>query len=130
MIVLDASAVIEVLLRTAASADVLRHVTASPGAVHAPELLDVEVAQVLRRYALAGTITDLRGSAALGLLAAFPLQRHSHRVFLPRIWELRANVTAYDATYLALGEALGATVITRDRKLATAPGHRARIELV
>jgi predicted nucleic acid-binding protein len=60
----------------------------------------------------------------------FPLVRHRHDAFLYRIWELRHNVTAYDAAYLALAEALGAPLVTRDAKLAGAAGHRARVELL
>src|SRR5512139_1570417 len=74
--------------------------------LHAPHLLDVEVAQVLRRYAAAGELTPERGEEALTDLADFPLHRYPHDVLLPRIWELRQNVTACDAAYVALAEAL------------------------
>jgi predicted nucleic acid-binding protein len=62
-------------------------------------------------------------------LAAFPLERYPHDVLLPRIWELRRNVTAYDAAYLALAEALRASFVTCDRRLAAAPGHRVKVEV-
>jgi predicted nucleic acid-binding protein len=129
MIVLDASAVIEVLLRTSASDGILARISESSGEIHVPQLLDLEVAQVLRRYAQAGSISAERGRSSLALLEVFPLQRHPHLQLLPRIWELRGNATAYDACYLALAEALGAPLVTRDRKLASTPGHRARIDL-
>ncbi len=98
--------------------------------LHAPHLLDVEVAQVFRRFALRGMLGEARGLEALRLLAALPLSRHDHAQLLPRIWALRANITAYDAAYVALAELLGATLLTRDRRLAAAPGHRAMIEVL
>jgi predicted nucleic acid-binding protein len=67
---------------------------------------------------------------ALAAMADFPLIRYQHDLLLPRIWELRHNLTAYDAAYVALAEALGAPLLTRDRRIAAAPGHRARVELV
>ena len=67
---------------------------------------------------------------ALSDLADFPLHRYGHEFMLPRIWELRDNLTAYDAAYVALAEALDAPLLTRDARLAAAPGHRARIEVV
>jgi predicted nucleic acid-binding protein len=98
--------------------------------LHAPHLLDVEVAQVVRRYAATGDIDQERGRSALADLADFPLRRYPHDLLLPRVWDLRNNLTAYDAVYVALAEALGAPLITRDRRLAAAAGHNARIELV
>src|SRR5215207_4436900 len=88
------------------------------GALHAPALLDLEVAQVLRRYQLRGEITAAWGRAAVRLLAALPVTRYVHDPLLPRIWDLRDNFTAYDAAYIALAEALHAPVVTCDRKLA------------
>ena len=85
---------------------------------------------MLRRYAAAGEIDQDRGRAALQDLADFPLRRYPHDLLLPRIWALRHNVTAYDAAYVALAEALDAPLLTRDRRLAAASGHRARIEVV
>jgi len=98
--------------------------------LHAPHLLDVEVAQVLRRYTRTGELDADRGLQALEDLVDFPLTRYPHDLFLLRIWELRHNVTAYDAAYIALVEALGAPLMTRDAALASAPGNRARIELI
>jgi predicted nucleic acid-binding protein len=129
MIVVDASALLEVLLRTQAAPDVERRLFASGQTLHAPHLLDVEVAQVIRRYAANGDIDDDRGRAALSDLLDFPVRRYPHDVLLPRVWELRRNLTAYDAVYVALAEALDVPLLTRDRRLAGAAGHRARIEL-
>jgi predicted nucleic acid-binding protein len=130
LIVVDASAVIEVLLGTPAATRVAERLFDGGETLHAPHLLDVETAQVLRRYALAGALGAERGVEALEDLADFPITRYPHQPFLFRIWELRNNVTAYDAAYIALAEALDATLVTRDAKLASAAGHRARIELL
>jgi predicted nucleic acid-binding protein len=130
LIVVDASAVIEVLLHTSAASRVAERIFAEGETLHAPHLLDVEIAQVLRRYALASAFGSERGEEALEDLADFPIARYPHQPFLFRIWELRRNVTAYDAAYVALAEALAAPLVTRDAKLASAAGHKARIELV
>jgi predicted nucleic acid-binding protein len=129
VIVVDASALIEALLRTSAAAAVEARLFALGETLHAPHLLDVEVAQVIRRYAASGEIDAARGRQALDDLADFPLRRYPHDLLLPRIWGLRDNLTAYDAAYVALAEALDAPLLTRDRRLAAAAGHRARIEL-
>jgi len=130
VIVVDASAMLEVLLRTAAAAAVERRLFDARETLHAPHLLDVEVAHVIRRYASAGDPGAERGAAALADLAAFPLRRYPHALLLPRVWELRNNLTAYDAVYVVLAELLGAPLLTRDRRLAAATGHAATIELI
>jgi predicted nucleic acid-binding protein len=128
--VVDASALIEALLRTRSGAAVEQRLFVPDLTLHAPHLIDIETPQVLRRYALSGEIDDAHGRAALTDLADFPIRRYPHDFLLPRAWELRHNLTAYDAVYVALAEALDATLLTRDRRLAVAPGHRARVELV
>ena len=130
MIVVDASALLEALLRTPAAEAVERRLFGARKTSYAPHLLDVEVAQVLRRYAVNGEIDPERGCAALADLADFPLRRYPHDFLLPRVWALRNNLTAYDAVYVALAEALETPLLTRDRRLAAAAGHHARVELV
>ena len=130
MIVVDASALLEVVLRTP-NADVVQSRLSRPDAtLHAPHLIDTEVAQVVRRYAREGSIDHQRGWLAVERFRTLPLIRYPHTNLLPRIWALRANLTAYDAAYVALAEALDAPLVTRDRRLAASPGHSARIELV
>ena len=130
MIVVDASAVAEVILRWPAAAAVEGRIHDMRESLHAPYLIDVEVANVVRRYALRGEIGGERGPEAVADLSEFPLQRHPHLPLLVRIWELRHNLTAYDAAYVALAEVLDAPLVTRDGRLAGASGHRARIELI
>jgi predicted nucleic acid-binding protein len=130
VIVVDASALLEVLLRTPAANVVEDRLFAPHQTLHAPHLLDVEVAQVVRRYAANGEINSARGRMALTDLADLPLRRYPHDFLLPRIWDLRNNLTAYDAAYVALAEVLDIPLLTRDRRLAAAAGHRAQIELI
>ena len=130
MIVVDASALLEMLLRTPAAEQVEERLLGKRDTLHAPHLLDVEVAQVLRRYAGSGEIDAERGRAALADLVDLPIRRYPHEFLLPRAWEIRHNFTAYDAVYVALAEALDATLVTRDRRLAAAPGHQARVEVI
>ena len=130
MIVLDASAAIEVLLQTAVGAPLAERLLRSAVTLHAPHLIDVEVAQVLRRFVGKGQLAADRARQALEDLTDFPLERYSHEPLLPRIWALRHNLTAYDAAYVALTEALGATLLTCDGRIPLAPGHSAKVEVV
>ncbi len=130
MIVVDASAVLEVLLNTRDGAGIAARLFTAGETLHAPHLLDLEVTQVLRRYARSGELTVQRGMQALEDLVDLPLVRYPHEFLLGRIWELRDNVTAYDAAYLALAEALAAPLVTRDAALASSRAHRARVELM
>lgn len=127
--VVDASALLEVLLQTRASPVVEARLFGG-ATLHAPHLLDLEVAQVLRRYERAGELSARRGGEALEDLAAFRIERYPHHLLMPRVWSLRANATAYDACYIALAEALDAPLLTVDRRLAGVPGHEARVEVV
>ena len=129
MIVVDASAVLEVLLNTPAGGPVARRLFRQGETLHAPHVIDLEIAQVLRRYARAREIDPGRGRQAIADLADFSITRYPHDLFLPRIWELRNSMTAYDAAYIALAEALEAPLITLDRRLARAGGHAAIVEV-
>lgn len=129
MIVLDASAAVELLLGTQRGAAVEARIFDPAETLHAPELLDVEVAHVLRRYERARLIDAARAEAALRDLADLPLERYAHALLLPRAWELRENLTIYDAVYVALAELLAAPLLTGDASLAAAK-HRATIELI
>jgi predicted nucleic acid-binding protein len=130
VVVVDASALLEVLLATPVSEPIFRRLFEAGESLHAPHLIDVEVAQVLRRYSARKEITKSRAETALQDLVDLPLTRYPHDLLLPRIWELRQNLTAYDAAYVALAEVLPAPLVTRDRGIAGSPAHRARVELL
>ena len=133
MLVVDASAVTELLLGRAAGEPVAEELRNHEFDVHAPHLLDVEVLSALRRLVAAGQVTAERAAEAIADLLALPLDRHGHDVLVPRIWELRENLTAYDATYVALAEAVadeGAPLITADARLARATGAHSRVRVI
>ena len=130
MIVVDASVILEVLLRTPDAQALESRLLGSGDVLCAPHLIDVEVAQVLRRYHLAGELTASRGREALLDLADFPLERFPHTTLLDRIWAVRDNVTAYDGAYVALAEALESPLVTRDGRLARSQAGRVPIEVV
>lgn len=129
MIVVDASCLAEVLLQTA-DAHRIETRLQEAGTLNAPELLDLEILQVLRRLLAGREISSDRADLALAALDRLALRRWSHRPLRPRIWALRTNLTAYDAAYVALAERLRCPVVTRDRRLARSSGHRTRIEVV
>lgn len=128
--VIDASAMIELLLQTPLGLRVQARLFRGRHELHVPHLLDVEVAQALRRLVRAGQVLAQRAGEALEDLAAFDLRRHAHHLLLDRAWELRDNCTAYDAMYLALAEAIDAPLVTCDGPLAKTPGHRARVDVI
>jgi predicted nucleic acid-binding protein len=130
VIVLDASAVLDWILRTSAGQQFDQRMYARPESLHCPHLLDLEVTQGLRRWVRERRLSSDRAEAALEDLATVRIARYPHYHLLPRIWQLRHNLTAYDAAYVALAERLDATLITRDRKLSNASGHQARIEVI
>ena len=117
MIVLDASAAVAALLRDGSARQ-----AAANEQLHVPHLIDAEVAQALRRLVTAGRLPAHEGERLLTTWAALALVRHPFHALLPRIWGLRKNVTAYDAAYVALAEALGCALLTADARLARAPG--------
>lgn len=130
MIVADASALLEVLLNTPAAERVARRLFSRAETLHAPHLVDLEVAQVLRRYLAQRLMTEQRAVEAIQDLLDLPLERYPHDLLLSRIWELQGNLTAYDAAYVALAEALSAPLVTRDARLGRARGHRAEVEVL
>jgi predicted nucleic acid-binding protein len=129
VIVLDASAVIDWLLQTAAGQRMESRIYSRSESLHAPHLLDVEVAQVLRRLVREAAVSAERADQALQDLLDLRLTRYPHFLFLPHIWRLRHNLSAYDAAYVALAAKLGATLMTRDARLATASARGVSIEL-
>lgn len=129
MFVLDASGAIELVLNTAAGKRIASRMDDPAQTVHAPHLIDVEVAHVLRRYALLGALSNARCEQALSHWRELDIERHSHDLFLDRMWQLRHNVSAYDATYVALTEALSTLLVTGDVRLLQVPGLTIRIEL-
>ena len=138
MIVLDASAAVDWLLQTPAGERIEQRIygrahTARPHGqaetLHTVHLLDVEFAQVLRRLVREGTLTPKRAAEAIEDLTALRVTRYAPVVLLDRIWRLRHNLSASDAAYVALAEELKAPLITRDQRLAAAPGHGAAVEV-
>jgi predicted nucleic acid-binding protein len=130
VIVLDASAAIDWLLQTAAGQQIESRIYSRGESLHAPHLLDLEVAQVLRRLVREAAVSVPRADQAIQDLLDLRLTRYPHFVFLPHIWRLRHNLSAYDAAYVALTEKLGATLITRDARLASALPHTLSVELL
>lgn len=124
-VVADASILVEALVTrsTAASRSI------EGAVVHAPHLVDVEVVQALRRLHWAGVIEHAVAVGARTALLDVVTHRYPHDVLLERVWELRANLTAYDATYVALAEVLGLPLVTCDGRLAAAPGPRCVVEV-
>jgi len=128
VIVLDASAMTELLLQTDLGTRV-EHRLLRDEDLHAPHLLDVEVLSALRRLVRTGELAAERAEDAIEDLQLLRLARHGHEDLLPRVWELRDNVTAYDAVYVALTEAMDATLVTCDRALGAAASAQ-RIEVI
>ena len=129
MIVLDASAAVDWLLQTSAGERIERRLYARNESLHAPHLLDLEVAQVMRRLVREEMISAVRGEEAVRDLFDLRIARYPHYVFLSWVWRHRDNLSAYDAAYVALAEELGATLVTRDNRLASAAGRAAKIEV-
>jgi predicted nucleic acid-binding protein len=129
MIVLDASATVDWLLQTPTGHRIEQRVYAHNDTLHSVHLLDVEFAQVLRRLVRERTLTLRRAEEAMEDLTALRVTRYAPVLLLNRIWRLRQNLSAYDAAYIALAEELKAPLITRDQKLAAAPGHAAAVEV-
>jgi predicted nucleic acid-binding protein len=125
MIVVDASAAVSGLLRAGPARELL-----ATEPLHAPHLLDTEVVDAIRKLALRRALTGRNAGAALAGWKRLGVRRYPSIGMLQRIWELRHNVSAYDATYVALAEALDCHLVTADRRLAAAAGPRCTIEIV
>ena len=130
MIVVDASALLEFLLQTSLGARVEARLFREDDELLAPHLVDVEITQGLRRLVRTGEVSSVRADEAIADLTDLDLHRYPHLDLLGRVWKLRDNISAYDAVYVALAEAIAAPIVTCDAPLAKAPGHRARIELI
>lgn len=129
MIVLDASAAIDWLLQTTAGQRIEKRIYSRNESLAAPHLLDLEVTQVLRRLVRGAAISASRAEDAIHDLMDLQIARYPHQLFLRRIWQLRNNLSAYDAMYVGLAESLRATLITRDRRLGSSFGHAAVVEV-
>lgn len=128
MLVVDTSAVLEAIVaRDPAPALIER--LADDGDLHAPHLIDIEVLHALRRLNALGELSEERALDARADFAELTIVRYPHLGLSDRIWELRHNLTAYDAAYVALAETLEVRLVTCDRRLSGAPGHAAHIEL-
>ena len=128
MLVVDTSAVLEVLVGITPDFDLIERL-AVDGDLHAPHLIDVELLHALRRLRASDQISHERAEDTRTDFADLSLVRYPHQPLSDRVWELRHNLTAYDAAFVALAEALDAPLITCDARLAAAPNHTAHIEL-
>ena len=129
MIVLDTSAAVDWLMQTPAGLRIEQRIYGRNETLHSVHLLDVEFAQVLRRLVRQGQLASSRAEEAIEDLTALRITRYAPVLFLKRIWRHRQNLSAYDAAYVALAEELKAPLITRDQRIAAAPGHAASIEV-
>lgn len=127
MFVIDCSAAIDALLDPRDPLLVER--LSGARELHAPHLLDVELLHALRRLVATGKLTAERAEYVREDFAALRIRRYAHHPFADRIWALRDNLTAYDAAFVALAEALAVPIVTCDARLATAPVHGAKVEV-
>jgi predicted nucleic acid-binding protein len=130
LIIIDASAEVAILLNIGKDVERIRNRIARPGeTLHVPHLFEIEVLHALRSLTLRGTVSSERARLALDRLRDTRLVRYPHTALAERIWEFRENLTAYDAAYIALAEALDAPLVTTDARLARASGTRAAVEV-
>ena len=130
MIVLDASAALELLLNAGLSQQVADRVFRSNESLHVPHLIDLEISQVLRRLVRRDDITLDRAAEVFEDLNDLHLTRYPHNMLLPQIWALRNNATAYDAAYLALAQTLDAPLLTCDQALHSIAGFDGQVEVI
>jgi predicted nucleic acid-binding protein len=133
MLVVDASAVTELLLGRSAGESVAQQVQEHGFDLHAPHLLDVEILSALRRVVASGDASPVRAGEAVADFLDLPIERYAHAGLVPRMWELRENLSAYDAAYVALAEAIaddGAPLLTADARLARAAGAHTTVRVV
>ncbi len=130
LVVLDASALVELVLATATGKKLADRIASPAISVHVPHLADLEVLSVLRRELRDGHIDAGRANLARQHLRELDLRRHAHDALAERIWPLRDNLSAYDAAYVALAEGLDGVLLARDARLARAAGLRCRVELL
>jgi predicted nucleic acid-binding protein len=128
VVVVDTSAAVGVLIGLPRNRRLVHRLSAD-GDLHAPHLLDVELLHALHRLVRTGRLSDDRAADARTDFADLTIVRYGHAVLADRVWEMRHNLSAYDATFVALSEALGVPLVTCDARLATAPGHDAQVEL-
>lgn len=129
MMVVDASAVVEILLVTPSGRAIEEYVFGSGEPLAAPHLIDVEVIHVIHRFHRQRLMTTERSKQALADLSDLPITRYGHLLLHSAMWRLRDHLTAYDAAYVALAELLDAPVVTCDGKLARSRGHDVRFRL-
>jgi predicted nucleic acid-binding protein len=129
VIVVDASVLIPALLDDARDGERVRDRLRAERLV-APALIDLEVVSMIKRAARQGALVERRAGQALADLTAIPLRRAPHLSLIARIWDLRHNLSVYDAAYVALAEAIGAPLLTADRRIAGAAGIRCEVEVV
>jgi predicted nucleic acid-binding protein len=130
LIVIDASLALEIAIAAPAGRAVNDRLEAENHAIAAPEIIELEVLQTLRRLCRQGLLDQSGAGMALRIFGAMEIERYSHAPLRRRIWELRDNLTAYDAAYVALAELLDAPLWTRDEKFRSVPGHGVRIEIL
>ena len=130
MIVVDASAVVAYLENVPLGSGEIARQRFTGDELHVPHLLDVGVPHALRSLLLRGVLSPKRAGDAIENLPELPVIRYPHYPLAPRVWALRHNLTAYDATYVALAEELQAPLITLDRGMRDAPGHGALVEVL
>lgn len=129
MIVIDASAVVEMCLGTSLGKNISRNILDCDEDLVAPELLPLEVMHALRRRRNLKLLKDIEATEAFKLFCLMPIQHLSHAELVQRVWQLRDNMTAYDATYVALAEKLSAPIWACDSKYQNTPQHKATIRL-